>query len=74
MVRNASGGEYSSIAPFAGVLRGLIHPSVAVTAGMKIGDLDPRADVAYCFTVSDKALAIGGGVMEAILMGLARLK
>ncbi len=74
VVRNASGGEYSSIAPFAGVLRGLIHASVAVTAGMKIGDLDPRADVAYCFTVSDKALAIGGGVMEAILMGLARLK
>jgi len=54
------------------VLRGLIHPNVTATAGMKVGDLDPRADVAYCFTVSDKALAIGGGVLEAILMWLAK--
>jgi len=59
-------------APFAGVLRGLIHPAVAVPAGLKIGDLDPRADRNYCFTVSDKALAIGGGVIEAILHGMTR--
>ncbi len=59
-------------APFAGVLRGLIHPAVAVPAGLKIGDLDPRADRDYCFTVSDKALAIGGGVIEAILHGMTR--
>jgi xanthine dehydrogenase accessory factor len=38
---------------------------------MKIGDLDPRADVAACFTVSDKSLAIGGAALEAILMWLA---
>ena len=56
-------------APFAGVLRGLIHPSVTVSSGMKIGDLDPRADAAYCYTTSDKSLAIGGGVLEAILAG-----
>lgn len=72
VVRDAMGGEHPIVAPFAGVLRGLIHPTVTVTAGMKIGDLDPRADVAYCFTVSDKSLAIGGGVMEAILMWLAK--
>lgn len=54
-------------APFRGALRGLIHPSVAVTAGLKIGDVDPRANPAYCDTISDKALAIGGGVLEAIL-------
>lgn len=58
------------VAPFAGVLRGLIHPSVTVPAGMKIGDLDPRARREYCFTVSDKSLAIGGGVLEAILTWL----
>ncbi len=40
---------------------------VAVKTGMKIGDLDPRADAAYCFTTSDKSLAIGGGVLEAVL-------
>jgi xanthine dehydrogenase accessory factor len=71
-VRDAQGNEHAIVAPFAGVLRGLIHPSVTVPAGMKIGDLDPRADVAACFTVSDKSLAIGGGVLEAILMWLAR--
>jgi xanthine dehydrogenase accessory factor len=54
-------------APFAGVLRGLIHPAVHVPAGLKIGDLDPRAERDFCFTVSEKALAIGGGVLEAIL-------
>jgi xanthine dehydrogenase accessory factor len=55
------------VAPFAGVLRGIVHPTAPVTAGMKIGDLDPRVQPAYCFTVSDKSLAIGGGVLEAIL-------
>jgi xanthine dehydrogenase accessory factor len=54
-------------APFAGVLRGLIHPEVQVKQGMKIGDLDPRNDPELCNHVSDKALAIGGGVLEAIL-------
>ena len=54
-------------APFAGVLRGLIHPAVHVPVGLKIGDLDPRAERDFCFTVSEKALAIGGGVLEAVL-------
>lgn len=73
-LRDQQGGEHLIVAAFAGVLRGLIHPHVAVTTGMKVGDLDPRADAAYCFTVSDKALAIGGGVLEAILMGRARVR
>ena len=54
-------------APFTGVLRGLIYPGVEVTKGLKIGDLDPRDDPSFSRTVSDKALAIGGGVIEAIL-------
>jgi len=54
-------------APFDGVLRGLIHPAVEVTPGMKIGDVDPRGVRDHCFTLSDKALAIGGGVLEAVL-------
>lgn len=54
-------------APFRGVLRGLLHPGLQVRAGLKIGDLDPRADPRYCTLVSDKSLAIGGGVLEAIL-------
>lgn len=64
----AGGVDVAEIpAPFAGAVRGLIHADVMVSSGMKIGDLDPRADAAYCFTTSDKSLAIGGGVLEAIL-------
>jgi xanthine dehydrogenase accessory factor len=55
------------VAPFAGVLRGLIHEQVWVTPGLKIGDLDPRARREHCFTLSDKSLAVGGGVLEAVL-------
>ncbi len=55
------------VAAFRGVLRGLIHPTVNAAAGMKIGDLDPRADPRLCRLVSDKSLAIGGAVLEAIL-------
>ena len=54
-------------APFAGVLRGLIHERVEVKRGMKIGDLDPRGLREHCFTLSDKSLAVGGGVLEAVL-------
>jgi xanthine dehydrogenase accessory factor len=54
-------------APFRGVLRGLLYPGVKVRAGVKIGDVDPRDVVRYCMMVSDKSLAIGGGVLEAIL-------
>jgi len=53
--------------PFSGVLRGLIRPGLHVPAGLKIGDVDPRDDPGLCSLVSDKSLAIGGGVLEAIL-------
>lgn len=59
-------------APFDGVVRGLIAPGTAVPAGLKIGDVDPRDDVEASYTISDKALAIGGGVLEAILVFLNR--
>ena len=65
-------GGQQILAPFAGVLRGLIAPETAVKQGMKIGDLDARADRDACFTISDKALAIGGGVLEAVLTYLNR--
>ena len=57
-------------APFAGVVRGLLHDGVPVTAGMKVGDLDPRGVREYCFLISDKARSIGGGVLEAALAGM----
>lgn len=55
------------VAPFAGALRGLLYPGLPVQPGMKIGDLDPRREPSYCFMFSDKALAVGGGVLEALL-------
>ncbi len=57
-------------APFDGVLRGLVRDGLAVKAGDKIGDLDPRARRDACFTISDKSLAIGGGALEAVLTWL----
>jgi len=55
------------LAPFDGILRGLIHDGLAVERGMKVGDLDPRDDPRYASMVSEKSLAIGGGVLEALL-------
>jgi len=53
-----------------GVVRGLIAEGRAVSTALKIADIDPRAEVAACFEISDKALAVGGGVLEAILTHL----
>jgi xanthine dehydrogenase accessory factor len=51
----------------AGVLRGLIRDGVQAAAGMKVGDIDPRAEPEHCYLISDKSLAVAGGVLEAIL-------
>ena len=51
-----------------GILRGLIRDGYPVTAGFKMADIDPRLDeLENCFTISDKARCIAGGVLEAIL-------
>ena len=50
-----------------GVLRGLLADGTPVYKGMKSGDVDPRCKVEYCYTASDKALAVGGGVLEALM-------
>ncbi|MEA1976664.1 MAG: selenium-dependent molybdenum cofactor biosynthesis protein YqeB [Chloroflexota bacterium] len=60
-------GDVPVEAPFNGALRGLVHDGVRVEAAAKIGDLDPRGEPSYCFSISDKALAVGGGVLEALL-------
>ena len=54
-------------ATIAGVLRGLLPDGTPVKQGLKAGDVDPRGEAHYCRTVSDKASAVGGGVLEAIL-------
>lgn len=50
-----------------GVLRGILADGTPVFKGMKSGDVDPRCKPEYCTTASDKALAVGGGVLEAVL-------
>ena len=60
-------GEEAVRSAVPGVVRGIIIEGMEVTKGLKIGDIDPRGIREYCFSVSDKARAIGGGVLEAIL-------
>lgn len=55
-----------------GVLRGLIRPGTEVVKGIKLGDIDPRGRREYCDTISDKARAIAGAVLEAIMRDLNR--
>ena len=50
-----------------GVLRGILADGTPVFKGMKAGDIDPRCEVRHCYCASDKALAVGGGVLEAVL-------
>lgn len=66
----ATVGSESILAPFDGALRGLLHDGVHVAAGAKMGDLDPRGQAAFCSQISDKSLAVGGGVLEALLSRL----
>ena len=54
-------------AQLTGVVRGMLSAGIPVTEGMKAGDIDPRCELRHCFTVSDKARAIGGGVLEGLL-------
>jgi xanthine dehydrogenase accessory factor len=54
-------------AAISGVLRGLLRGGLVVHKGLKSGDVDPRGRRENCFTISEKARAIGGGVLEAIL-------
>jgi len=57
-----------------GVLRGILAEGTPVFKGMKAGDIDPRCALEHCYCASDKALAVGGGVLEAVLNLTAQLK
>jgi len=56
-------------AAFAGLVRGLVADGTPVAKGLKIGDVDPRQDTEWR-EISDKALAVAGGVLEAVLTWL----
>ena len=59
-------GEEPVQAAVGGILRGLIR-EIEVEKGEKVGDVDPRAERTNCFTISDKARSIAGGVLEAVM-------
>ena len=65
-------GDAAVEAKIGGVVRGLIKPGIGAEANLKIADIDPRADVAACFEISDKARLVGAGVLEAVLTWLNR--
>lgn len=50
-----------------GMLRGLIRPGTKVASGLKLGDIDPRGTQEFCYTISDKARALSGSVLEAVM-------
>ena len=59
-------GGTEILAPISGVLRGLINEGQTVPDRFKIGDVDPRNNVSHCYTITEKAKAVGGGVLEAV--------
>jgi xanthine dehydrogenase accessory factor len=54
-------------AQIAGVIRGLIRSGTSVAEGVKLGDIDPRGNREFCYTISEKSRALGGTVLEGIL-------
>ncbi len=60
------------VAQVGGVLRGLIRPGSRVWPGLKVGDVDPRGEVSYLDTISEKARAVAGSVLEAVMSVLNR--
>jgi xanthine dehydrogenase accessory factor len=61
-------GHSEVVAPITGLVRGMIRNQTTVAEGLKIGDIDPRIDEEEnCYTISDKARCISGGVLEALL-------
>lgn len=59
-------GESVVRAQLSGMVRGMLAPHTPVHKGLKSGDIDPRRDRALCCAISDKALAIGAAVLQAV--------
>jgi len=62
----ASIGNQLIKAPIDGVIRGMLHDGLHIRKECKVADIDPRNDVGYCQSMSDKARAIGGAVLEVV--------
>ncbi|MFQ6008874.1 MAG: selenium-dependent molybdenum cofactor biosynthesis protein YqeB [Candidatus Zixiibacteriota bacterium] len=62
----------SVVSRINGMVRGIVHDGLNVSTGQKIGDVDPRCLQELCYKISDRANAVGGGVLEALLALKAR--
>lgn len=73
-IESLDGSENAAVhAPFTGLLRGMIRDGFRVPKGFKIADIDPReSEKENCFTISDKARAIGGAVVQELVGFAAR--
>lgn len=65
VVAEVDGAPVYALMP--GTVRGMLPDGLKVKKDMKSGDIDPRCAYDHCFTISDKARAIGGGVLEGLL-------
>lgn len=65
-VESYDGSLHDVCSNLDGILRGILHDGVRVKEGLKSGDVDARCEKEYCYTVSDKALSVAGGVLEAV--------
>ena len=72
VVAESGGVPIKALMP--GIIRGMLQEGVWVHTGMKCGDIDARCEVSHCYTISDKARAIGGGVLEAVSRYEARIR
>lgn len=71
-VVDSVGTKHPVYCNLTGIIRGMLHDGIKVDEGMKSGDVDARCKTEYCDSVSDKALSIGGGVLEAVCSHLSR--
>lgn len=60
-------GQTPVLATIDGMVRGLLHDGLSVPEHFKIADIDPRGEQAEYLTCSDKARAISGSVLEAVM-------
>ena len=52
--------------PITGILRGILKSGLIVSDHFKLADVDARCEESHCYSISDKSLAVGGGVLEAV--------
>ena len=66
----SNNGDRTEIkATISGIIRGMIIQNYYVKKNLKIGDIDPRIEeLENCYTISDKGRALGGAVLEALLI------